>query len=102
MNVVNGPMGAFAHSFFFAHVLIALIGEYYHNEVSNHQYSDHFLMDTKAILKLRSNLELTLSLNNIFNVSRYSYTTYTELMSLSESQPIRGRELLLGLYFRPI
>lgn len=81
---------------------LSLIGEYYHNEVSNHQYSDHFLMDTKAILKLRSNLELTLSLNNIFNVSRYSYTTYTELMSLSESQPIRGRELLLGLYFRPI
>ena len=27
--VVNGPMGAFAHSFFFAYILIALIGKYY-------------------------------------------------------------------------
>jgi hypothetical protein len=26
---VNGPAGAFTHSFFFAHVLIALIGKYY-------------------------------------------------------------------------
>jgi hypothetical protein len=81
---------------------LSLIGEYYHNEVSDHQYSDHFLIDTKTILKLRSNLELTLSLNNILNVSHYAYTTYTELMSLSGSQPIRGRELLLSLYFRPI
>ncbi len=80
---------------------LSLTGEYYHNEVSYHQYSNHFLMDTKAILKLRSNLEMTLNIHNILNIDHYAYTTYTELMYISESRPIRGRELLLSIYFRP-
>lgn len=80
---------------------LSLNGEYYHHEISHHQYTDYFLMDTKAILKLHSNLELTFSVNNIFNESRYAYTSYTEMMVLSQSYPIRGRELLLGIYFRP-
>lgn len=79
----------------------SLIGEYYHNEIATRQYSDYFLMDSKAILKFRSNLELALTLNNIFNVNHYSHTIYNEMMSISESQPIRGRELLLSIYFRP-
>jgi hypothetical protein len=80
---------------------LSLLGEYYHNEITHQQYTDHFLMDAKAILKLRSNFELTLALNNILNQRDYSYTTYTQLMSLSYSQPIRPRELLLSIYFRP-
>ena len=80
---------------------LSLIGEYYHNQRQSHQYTDHFLMDAKAICRLRSNLELTLSLRNILNTREYAYTAYTELMSLSESCPIRGRECLLSVYFRP-
>lgn len=80
---------------------LSILGEYYHNEIASHQYTDHFQIDTRVILKLRSNFELTLSLNNILNQRNYSYTTYTQLMSLSESHPIRGRELLLSIYFRP-
>ena len=59
------------------------------------------MLDTKAVLKLRSNLELTLSLNNILNENKYAYTSYTEMMSLSQSRPIRGREFLLSIYIRP-
>lgn len=80
---------------------LSLTGEYYHNEQYQHQYTDHFLMDARAICRLRSNLELTLSLRNILNTHEYAYTTYTELTSLSESCPIRGRECLLSVYFRP-
>ena len=80
---------------------LSLSGEYYHNEITHQQYTDHFLMDAKAILKLRSNFELTLALNNILNQRDYSYTTYTQLMSLSYSTPIRPRELMLSIYFRP-
>jgi hypothetical protein len=79
---------------------LSLMGEYYHNELSQHRYTDHFLMDAKAILKLRSNFELTLLLHNILNTRDYTNTNYNELMSLSESQPIRGREFLLSVYYR--
>ena len=79
---------------------LSVVGEYYHNEVVSHQYTNHFLLDAKAIWKLRSNLELTLALNNILNENSYAYTTYTQLMKYSASQPIRGRELLLSTYFR--
>ncbi len=80
---------------------LSLVGEYYHNEVAQHQYTNHFLMDAKAVWKLRSNLEFTLALNNILNEKRYAYTTYTQLTSFSSSTPIRSRELLLSIYFRP-
>ena len=80
---------------------LSLVGEYYHNEVVQHQYTNHFLMDAKAVWKLRSNLEFTLALNNILNEKRYAYTTYTQLTSFSSSTPIRSRELLLSIYFRP-
>lgn len=80
---------------------LSFVGEYYHNEVVQHQYTNHFLMDAKAVWKLRSNLEFTLALNNILNEKRYAYTTYTQLTSFSSSTPIRSRELLLSIYFRP-
>ena len=109
LRIDNGEpntLQGFEHSFslYYAPVKklsLSLIGEYYHNQRQSHQYTDHFLMDARAICRLRSNLELTLSLRNILNTREYAYTTYTELMSLSESCPIRGRECLLSVYFRP-
>ena len=80
---------------------LSLMGEYYHNQQYQQQYTDHIMIDAKAILKLCSNLELALSLRNLLNTREYAYTTHTELMSLSELQPIRGRECLLSVYFRP-
>ena len=105
-NAEPNRLQGFEHSFSLYYTPIkklslSLMGEYYHNEIAHNQYTNLFLMDTKAILKLRSNFEITLSLNNILNQYNYGYTTYTQLMSLSESQPIRGRECLLSVYFRP-
>ena len=109
LRIDNGEpntLQGFEHSFSLYYspvkkLSLSLIGEYYHNQRQSHQYTDHFLMDARAICRLRSNLELTLSLRNILNTREYAYTTYTELMSLSESCPIRGRECLLSVYFRP-
>ena len=105
-NSEPNTLQGFEHSFSLYYspvkkLSLSLTGEYYHNEQYQHQYTDHFLMDARAICRLRSNLELTLSLRNILNTREYAYTTYTELMSLSESCPIRGRECLLSVYFRP-
>ena len=105
-NAEPNRLQGFEHSFSLYYspvkkLSLSLMGEYYHNQQYQQQYTDHILMDARAILKLRSNLELTLSLCNILNTREYAYTSYTELMSLSESQPIRGRECLLSVYFRP-
>ena len=105
-NAEPNRLQGFEHSFSLYYspikkLSLSLKSEYYHNQQYQQQYTDHILMDAKAILKLRSNLELTLSLRNILNTREYAYTSYTELMSLSESQPIRGRECLLSVYFRP-
>ena len=105
-NAEPNRLQGFEHSFSLYYTPIkklslSLMGEYYHNEHYHKQYTDHILMDAKAIFKLRTNLELTLSLRNLLNTREYAYTTYTQLMSLSESQPIRGRECLLSVYYRP-
>ena len=102
----SNSLQGFEHSFSLYYspvkkLSLSLMGEYYHNQQQPHQYTDHFLMDAKAVLRLRSNLELTLSLQNLFNTKQYAYTTYTDLMSLSASQPIRSRECLLSIYYRP-
>ena len=109
LSIDNGEtntLQGFEHSFSLYYspvkkISLSLIGEYYHNQRQSHHYTDHFLMDAKAICRLRSNLELTLALRNILNTREYAYTTYSELMSLYESCPIRGRECLLSVYFRP-
>ena len=109
LRIDNGEpntLQGFEHSFSLYYspvkkLSLSLIGEYYHNQRQSQQYTDYFLLDATAICRLRSNLELTLSLRNILNTREYAYTTYTELMSLSESCPIRGRECLLSVYFRP-
>lgn len=105
-NAEPNRLQGFEHSFSLYYspikkLSLSLMGEYYHNQQYQQQYTDHILMDAKVIFKLRSNLELTLSLRNIHNTREYAYTSYTELMSLSESQPIRGRECLLSVYYRP-
>ncbi|WP_197020320.1 carboxypeptidase regulatory-like domain-containing protein [Prevotella sp. P6B1] len=105
-NEAANSLQSFEHSFSLYYspvkkLLLSFVGEYYHNEIVRHQYTDHLLLDAKAIWKLRSNFELTFTLKNMLNVDHYAYTTYTQLMKYSLSQPIRGRELLVSIYFRP-
>ncbi|ROS90274.1 carboxypeptidase regulatory-like domain-containing protein [uncultured Duncaniella sp.] len=72
-------------------------GEYYRNELSNDNFKNVFLLDTKLIFKLSKRLELSSSLSNIFNQRTYNYITYNQLTSFESQRWLRGRELLISI-----
>lgn len=75
-------------------------GEHYRNELTSDQFKNVFLLDTKLIYKLSKRLELSASLNNIFNQRTYNYTTYNQLTSFESQRWLRGRELLISISLR--
>ncbi len=75
-------------------------GEHYRNELTSDQFKNVFLLDTKLIYKLNKRLELSASLNNIFNQRTYNYTTYNQLTSFESQRRLRGRELLISISLR--
>ena len=75
-------------------------GEHYRNELTSDQFKNVFLLDTKLIYKLNKRLELSASLNNIFNQRTYNYTTYNQLTSFESQRWLRGRELLISISLR--
>ncbi len=75
-------------------------GEHYRNELTSDQFKNVFLLDTKLIYKLNKRLELSASLNNIFNQRTYNYTTYNQLTSFESQHRLRGRELLISISLR--
>ena len=75
-------------------------GEYYRNEITNGNYKDFFLADIKASYKSKR-LDLTLSLNNLLNRDTYSYVITSDLVSSTSTNCIRGREVLLSIYYKP-
>ena len=74
--------------------------EHYRNELTSDQFKNVFLLDTKLIYKLNKRLELSASLNNIFNQRTYNYTTYNQLTSFESQRRLRGRELLISISLR--
>ena len=75
-------------------------GEHYRNELTDDQFKNVFLLDTKVIFKLSKRLELSASLSNIFNQRTYNYTTYNQLTSFESQRWLRGRELLISISLR--
>ena len=75
-------------------------GEHYRNELTDDQFKNVFLLDTKLIYKLNKRLELSASLSNIFNQRTYNYTTYNQLTSFESQRWLRGRELLISISLR--
>ena len=75
-------------------------GEHYRNELTDDQFKNVFLLDTKVIFKLNKRLELSASLSNIFNQRTYNYTTYNQLTSFESQRWLRGRELLISISLR--
>lgn len=75
-------------------------GEHYRNELTSGQFKNVFLLDAKIIYKLSKRLELSASLNNIFNQRTYNYTTYNQLTSFESQRWLRGRELLISISLR--
>ena len=75
-------------------------GEHYRNELTEDNYKNMFLLDTKLIFKYNKHLEFSASLSNIFNQRTYNYTTYTQLYSFESQRWLRGRELLISISLR--
>jgi hypothetical protein len=77
-----------------------IMGEHYSNELTSGTCKDVFLLDTKLVYKLSKRIELSATLNNIFNQRTYNYTTYNQLSSFESQRWLRGRELFIGFSFR--
>ena len=60
-------------------------GEHYRNELTEHNYKDIVMLDTKLTFQLNKKIEIAASLTNILNKRSYNYTTYSQLSSF-ESQ----------------
>lgn len=75
-------------------------GEHYSNELSEDNYKNIILLDTKISFHLSKRIELSAVLSNILNKKTYSYITYSQLSSFESLRRIRGRELLLTVTLR--
>ena len=74
--------------------------EHYRNELTEHQYKNVVMLDTKLTFQLNKKIEFAASLTNILNKQSYNYTTYSQLSSFESQRQLRGRQLLLSLTIR--
>ena len=75
-------------------------GEHYRNELTEHDYKNIVVLDTKLTFQLNKKLELAASLANILNRRSYNYTTYSQLSSFESRRQLRGRQLLFSITLR--
>ncbi len=75
-------------------------GEHYRNELTEHDYKNVVMLDTKLTFQLNKKVEFAASLTNILNKRSYSYTTYSELSSFESRRQLRGRQLLFSITLR--
>lgn len=74
--------------------------EYYHNQIAQKKFKDVFFQNITLKLQAR-HFDLSLNMNNILNKRNYSYGINNTLSSSFCSQDIRGRELMLSVYYKP-
>ncbi|WP_455669644.1 carboxypeptidase-like regulatory domain-containing protein [Phocaeicola sp.] len=84
----------------FSRLSTQLSGEYYHNEVVEHQYKDMLLLDGKISYNLGKHIELSATLSNLFNRRTYGYSLYSETSVVRHERMLRGREFLLSFYLK--
>lgn len=75
-------------------------GEHYRNELTEHNYKNVVMLDTKLTFQLNKKIELAASLTNILNKRSYNYTTYSQLSSFESRRQLRGRQLLFSITLR--
>lgn len=79
---------------------LQMTGEYYNNEVSKNIHKSIILLDSKLTYCLCRSLEISATLSNLFNKRTYDYTLYSELNSTTYEHRLRGRELLVSIYWK--
>lgn len=75
-------------------------GEHYRNELTEHNYKNVVMLDTKLTFQLNKKIEFAASLTNILNKRSYDYTTYSQLSSFESRRQLRGRQLLFSITLR--
>lgn len=75
-------------------------GEHYRNELTEHNYKNIMILDTKLTFQLNKRIEFAASLTNILNKRSYNYTTYSQLSSFESQRQLRGRQLLFSITIR--
>lgn len=75
-------------------------GEHYRNELTEHNYKNIVMLDTKLTFQLNKKIEIAASLTNILDTKSYNYTTYSQLSSFESQRQLRGRQLLLSITLR--
>lgn len=75
-------------------------GEHYRNELTEGNYKNVLLLDTKLIYKMSKRIEFSASLSNIFNQRTYNYRTYSQISSFESQRWLRGREFLISIYIK--
>ncbi len=75
-------------------------GEHYRNELTEHNYKNVVMLDSKLTFQLNKKIEFAASLINILNKRSYNYTTYSQLSSFESQRQLRGRELLISISLR--
>lgn len=75
-------------------------GEHYRNELTEHNYKNIVMLDTKVTFQLNKRIEFAASLTNTLNKRGYNYTTYSQLSSFESRRQLRGRQLLLSVMLR--
>ena len=75
-------------------------GEHYRNELTEHNYKNIVMLDTKLTFQLNKKIEFAASLTNILNKGSYNYTIYSQLSSFESQRQLRGRQLLFSITLR--
>lgn len=75
-------------------------GEHYRNEMTEHNYKNIVMLDTRLTFQLNKRVEFAASLTNILNTKSYHYTTYSQLSSFESQRQLRGRQFLFSVTLR--
>lgn len=75
-------------------------GEHYRNELTEHNYKNIVMLDTRLTFQLNKRIEFAASLTNMLNKRSYNYTTYSQLSSFESRRQLRGRQLLFSITLR--
>ncbi len=78
---------------------LILSGEYYYNDLNEHQHLTNFLADASLVYKAKK-WRFTASAANLFDQKRYSYTAYSTVQSSTSWVNIRPREFLVTAQYQ--
>ena len=74
--------------------------EYYHNQIANNKFKDIFFADLAMRYSFKK-FDITLELNNLLNKKSYEYGINGTFVHSYNNLNIRGRELMVSIYYKP-